>query len=136
MNSPNGVAFRDGALYVAEIDRVIRFDDIEKDLAAPPDFIVVNDEFPNDGHHGWKFIRFGPDGKLYVPVGAPCNVCETDETIYGSILRMNIDGSQLEHFADGVRNSVGFDWDPRTEELWFTDNGRDMLQGTICRQTS
>ena len=127
MNSPNGVAFRDGALYVAEINRVIRFDEIEKNLADPPNFVVVNDAFPRDGHHGWKFIRFGPDGKLYVPVGAPCNVCETDDTIYGSILRMNVDGSQLEGFADGVRNSVGFDWDPRTDELWFTDNGRDMM---------
>ena len=83
--------------------------------------------FPSDGHHGRKFIAFGPDGKLYVPVGAPCNVCEPDPDRYANIMRMNADGSGLEIFARGVRNTVGFDWHPRTKELWFTDNGRDML---------
>jgi glucose/arabinose dehydrogenase len=127
LRQPNGVAFRDGSLYVAEINRVIRFDDIEARLDDPPDPVVVNDTFPTDGHHGWKFIRFGPDGKLYVPVGAPCNVCEEEDSIYASITRMNADGSGREVFASGVRNSVGFDWHPQTDELWFTDNGRDML---------
>ncbi len=127
LNMPNGVAFRDGALYVAEVSRVLRFDNIEARLENPPQPLVVNDSFPRDRHHGWKFIRFGPDGKLYVPVGAPCNICEPGDERYASILRMNPDGSGLEVFARGIRNTVGFDWDPGTRELWFTDNGRDML---------
>ncbi len=128
---PNGVAMRGGNLYVAEVNRVIRFDDIEAHLADPPKPIVVNDKFPSDSHHGWKFIRFGPDGKLYVPVGAPCNVCLEDDPRYASIMRMNPDGSDLEVFAHGIRNTVGFDWHPVTHELWFTDNGRDMLGDDI-----
>jgi glucose/arabinose dehydrogenase len=127
LNNPNGVAFRGAALYVAEIHRVINFDDIERRLDDPPAPTVVNDTFPRDERHGWKFIRFGPDGKLYVPVGAPCNVCERDDERYASIMRMNADGSGLEVFARGVRNTVGFDWHPETGELWFTDNGRDWM---------
>ncbi len=127
LNVPNGVAFRNGSLYVAEIDRVLRFDNIETRLYDPPAPLVVNDKFPKDGHHGWKFIRFGLDGKLYVPVGAPCNICEPDGNRYAVIMRMNPDGSGLETFARGIRNSVGFDWHPKTKELWFTDNGRDWL---------
>jgi glucose/arabinose dehydrogenase len=127
LNVPNGVAFRDGALYVAEVNRVLRYDDIEADLNTPPQPVVVNDSFPRDEHHGWKFIRFGPDGRLYVPVGAPCNVCERDDERYASIMRMKPDGRELEIFAHGVRNTVGFDWHPETDELWFTDNGRDWL---------
>ncbi len=124
---PNGVAFRDGALYVAEVNRVLRYDDIEADLNNPPPPVVVNDGFPQDKHHGWKFIRFGPDGRLYVPVGAPCNVCQRADERYASIMRLKPDGSELEIFAHGVRNTVGFDWHPETDELWFTDNGRDWL---------
>lgn len=127
LRSPNGVAFRDGALYVAEIHRVLRFDNIEAQLNAPPAPVVVNASFPDKSHHGWKFIRFGPDGKLYVPVGAPCNVCEEKDPRFASIMRLAPDGSNLEVFARGVRNTVGFDWHPRTGELWFTDNGRDWL---------
>ena len=129
LSMPNGVVFHDGALYLAEIDRVLRFDDIEANLHNPPEPVVINDSFPRERHHGWKFIRLGPDGKLYVPVGAPCNVCETetDGTGTGTITRMNLDGSDLEIYAYGVRNSVGFDWHPETGELWFTDNGRDQL---------
>ncbi|HLF17835.1 MAG TPA: PQQ-dependent sugar dehydrogenase [Candidatus Omnitrophota bacterium] len=127
LNSPNGVAFKDGALYIAEIHRVIRLDNIENNLADPPQPVVVNDTFPPDTWHGWKYIRFGPDGKLYIPVGAPCNVCEKEDERYGTIMRMNADGSGLEIVAKGVRNSVGFDWHPLTNELWFTDNGRDLL---------
>jgi glucose/arabinose dehydrogenase len=127
MNAPNGVAFRDGALYVAEINRVLRYDDIEANLPDLPEPIVINDDYPSDGHHGWKFIRFGPDGRLYVPVGAPCNVCETEGSPYGKITSIAPDGSDLQVYAQGVRNSVGFDWHPETGELWFTDNGRDML---------
>lgn len=128
---PSGVAFRDGALYVAEVNRILRFDDIEKNLAAPPPPVVINDSYPNEAFHGWKFIAFGPDGKLYVPVGAPCNNCERDNTIFASITRLNADGTGREIFARGVRNTVGFDWHPTTKELWFTDNGRDLLGDEI-----
>ena len=123
---PNGVAFRDGDLFVAEINRVLRYDGVENDPARPPAPVVVNDAFPSDELHGWKFIRFGPDGLLYVPVGAPCNICETGDP-YAAIHRMQPDGSGLEIVARGVRNSVGFDWHPVTGDLWFTDNGRDLL---------
>ncbi len=128
---PNGVAFLDGSLFVAEVNRVLRFDDIESNLHNPPQPLVVNDSFPSDRHHGWKFIRFGPDGMLYVPVGAPCNVCLREDERYASIMRMRSDGSGLEVYAHGVRNTVGFDWHPDTRELWFTDNGRDMMGDDI-----
>ena len=127
LNSPNGVAFRSGSLYVAEVNRVIRYDNIETNLHSPPSPVVVNGSFPTDQSHGWKFIRFGPDDKLYVPVGGPCNVCERSDSRYASIMRMNPEGSNLEVYASGIRNSVGFDWHPVTKELWFTDNGRDWL---------
>jgi len=127
LNSPNGVAFRDGALYVAEITRILRYDGIESRLDSPPPPVVVTDRFPRQSGHGVKFIRFGPDGWLYVPVGAPCNICEPDPARQALISRIKPDGSGYEVFARGVRNSVGFDWDPHTKELWFTDNGRDML---------
>ncbi len=127
LRMPNGVAFRQGALYVAEINRVLRFDDIESHLKDPPTPIVVTDALPSDSWHGWKFIRFGPDELLYIPVGAPCNVCIKSDDRYGSILRMKPDGGVLEGFAHGVRQTVGFDWHPDTKELWFTDNGRDWL---------
>ena len=127
LREPAGVAFRNGALYVSAISRILRYDDIEKRLDSPPAPVVVSDAFPDDGHHGRKFIAFGPDGKLYVPVGAPCNICQPDPEKYTIITRINADGSGLEIVARGVRNSVGFDWHPQTKELWFTDNGRDML---------
>jgi glucose/arabinose dehydrogenase len=131
LNMPNGVAFRDGALYVAEINRILRFDQIEDHLENPGKPVVINDQLPRDRWHGWKFIAFGPDGLLYVPVGAPCNVCERDDERYASLLRMKPDGSHVEVFAKGIRNTVGFDWHPVTKELWFTDNGRDMLGDDI-----
>ena len=127
LDTPNGVAFRDDALYVAEINRILRFDGIEARLRNPPKPVVVNNSFPSDTHHGWKFIRFGPDGLLYVPVGAPCNICEPDPARYAAIFRMKPDGTALEQYARGVRNTVGFDWNPDTNELWFTDNGRDWF---------
>ena len=126
LEMPSGVAWRDGSLYVAEISKLLRFDAIDARLAQPPAPVVVNDRFPGDRHHGWKFIAFGPDGALYVPVGAPCNVCEPSER-HAVIQRMKPDGSGLETVARGVRNSVGFDWSPVDKALWFTDNGRDML---------
>ena len=126
LNMPNGVAFHDGALYVAEVGRILRFDAIEENLDKPPPAVLVTDRFPREGHHGWKFIRIGPDGWLYVPVGAPCNVCEPDAQ-HGLIARIRLDGSGYEVVARGVRNSVGFDWNPEDKSLWFTDNGRDAL---------
>lgn len=129
LDMPNGVAFRNGSLYVAEVSRVVRYDNIETSLENPPAPVVVNDKFPSDHAHGWKYIKFGPDGKLYVPVGMPCNICNMEgvDERYGTIMRMEPNGSQLEVFARGVRNTVGFAWHPVTGELWFTDNGRDWL---------
>ncbi len=127
LNTPNGVAFKDGSLYIACISTVLRLDSIESHLSNPPQPKVVYDQYPTDGHHGWKFIAFGPDGKLYVPVGAPCNICEQKNPVYATITRINTDGSGMEIFASGIRNTVGFDWHPVTKELWFTENGRDNM---------
>jgi glucose/arabinose dehydrogenase len=126
LNMPNGVAVKDGALYVAEVGKVWRYDNIEGGLPRPAKPALVYGKYPTERHHGWKFIRFGPDGWLYVPVGAPCNICDR-EPPFATITRLKSDGSAMEIFARGVRNSVGFDWDPATKELWFTDNGRDMM---------
>lgn len=131
LNSPNGVAFKDGDLYVAEISRIIKFAGIEKKLNNPGKPVVVTEDYPTETHHGWKYIAFGPDGKLYVPVGAPCNVCERKEEIFASITRINSDGTGRETFARGVRNTVGFTWHPETKDLWFTDNGRDMMGDNV-----
>jgi glucose/arabinose dehydrogenase len=127
LDQPNGVAFRNGALYVATASKLLRFDDIERQLDSPPAPVVVRDSLPNPrAGHTWKFIAFGPDDLLYMSVGAPCNVCVSPPMV-STIVRMKPDGSALEVFAEGVRNSVGFDWHPGARELWFTDNGRDML---------
>jgi glucose/arabinose dehydrogenase len=127
LTMPNGVAYRDGDLYVAEISRILKLKGIDGRLAKPPAPEVVYADFPDDTHHGWKYLRFGPDGKLYTAVGAPCNVCLKDNRIYAALVRLDPDGRNLEIFAEGARNSVGFDWHPETGELWFTDNGRDWL---------
>lgn len=128
LRMPNGVAYKNGDLYVAEVNRILRFKDIKNNLTTPK-FEVVYDGYPTDGHHGWKFIAFGPDGMLYVPVGAPCNICEKENPIYASITRLDVSkpGSKPEVYASGVRNTVGFAWHPQSKELWFTDNGRDMM---------
>lgn len=125
LDMPSGIAFRDGSLYVAAVDRVLRYDAIEDRLEHPPEPVLVTDALPDKAHHGWKYLRFGPDGLLYVPVGAPCNIC--DEPGFAQIRRMAPDGSRMETFAEGVRNSVGLVFHPQTGVLWFTDNGRDML---------
>lgn len=127
LNMPNGVAFRNGSLYVAEVNKILRYDNIEENLESVPKPIVVFDDLPSDRSHGWKYIAFGPDDKLYIPIGAPCNICEPDKELYASISRINPDGSDFEVYAKGVRNSVGFNWHPETKELWFTENGRDWL---------
>lgn len=127
LQMPNGVAFKDGSLYVAEVSKIWRFDRIEQNLSNPPKPVLITDKYPDKTHHGWKYIAFGPDGKLYVPVGAPCNVCESEDPVFNTITRINPDGSNREIVARGVRNSVGFTWHPQTKELWFTDNGRDWM---------
>ena len=127
LDTPNGIAYRDGSLYIAEIGRLLRLDGIDGRLARPPRPVVVTDQLPKEKHHGWRYIRFGPDGLLYIGIGAPCNNCLREEPIFASIARMRADGKDLEVFASGVRNTVGFDWHPKTRELWFTENGRDEL---------
>lgn len=125
LRTPNGIAFHDGDLYVAEIDRVLRYHDIESNLLDVGSPETLDIDLPAKTHHGWRYIGFGPDDKLYISIGAPCNICLEDG--FAEIIRMNPDGSERETYARGIRNSVGFAWHPETEELWFTDNGRDML---------
>jgi glucose/arabinose dehydrogenase len=127
LHMPVGVAWHKGDLYISAVHRIVKLPDIDAHLADPPAPVTVYDGFPKETHHGWKFIAFGPDDRLYVPVGAPCNICLSEDSVFASITRMNPDGSAVEIVAHGVRNSVGFDWDPRDSSLWFTDNGRDWM---------
>lgn len=133
LSVPNGVAFKKGSLYVAEVNRLLRYDNIESQLDSLPTPKVVYDDYPTEFHHGWKYIAFGPDDKLYVPVGAPCNICDStvSDKRFATITRMDADGGNREIYAHGVRNSVGFTWHPETKEMYFTDNGRDMLGDDI-----
>ena len=127
LDSPIGVTLLNGSLFVSERFRVVRFDDIAHSYDKSPPLHVVKDDFPKDAWHGEKIIKAGPDGKLYIPIGAPCNSCDRENEPHAKIHRMNPDGTQFEVYARGVRNSVGFGWHPLTQEFWFTDNGRDML---------
>ncbi|MGO4891235.1 PQQ-dependent sugar dehydrogenase [Flavobacterium sp. W21_SRS_FM6] len=137
LNMPSGLAIRDGDLYVAEVDRILKYTDIEAHYTHLPAPEVVVSGLPTEKHHGWKYIDFGPDGWLYVPIGAPCNICETtgtarfDDPRFASILRFNLSTGEKQWVAKGVRNSVGFDWHPQTQQFWFSDNGRDMLGDDI-----
>lgn len=126
LNMPNGIAVHFGSLYIAELNRITRYDDIENRLTNMPDPVFIS-SLPSERHHGWRYIGFGPDNRLYVSIGAPCNICERDNEGFAQIWRMNPDGSDSHTFVQGVRNSVGFTWHPDTGEMWFTDNGRDML---------
>src|SRR5687767_14331874 len=126
LTQPAGVAYKDGALYVFAIDKVLKFDGIAKDPNAQPKDLTAAFDLPPMQHHNWKYVAFGPDGKLYVPFGAPCNICEPAKE-YAQIRRYNADGSGKEVIATGVRNTVGFDWNPKTKDLWFTDHGRDWM---------
>lgn len=126
LKQPNGVALKNGDLYIAEISRILKIPNVDENLSKNMEFEVIYDDYPTEEHHGWKFISFGPDGKLYVPVGAPCNICDPDE-IFATITRMNDDGSNMEILHSGIRNTVGFNWHPGNQKLWFTDNGRDRL---------
>ena len=126
LTQPAGVAYKDGALYVFAIDKVLKFDGIAKSGDVKPQDLTAKFDLPPEQHHNWKYVAFGPDGKLYVPFGAPCNICEPPKE-YAQIRRYNADGSGKEVIATGVRNSVGFDWHPKTKQLWFTDHGRDWM---------
>jgi glucose/arabinose dehydrogenase len=127
LTQPNGIAFRDGSLYVFAINRVLRYDNIEDKLDNPGEPVELTEKYnlPDTVHHNWKYVAFGPDGKMYVQVGSNCNICEVNPGTHGQIRRYNADGSGQEIVARGIRNTVGFDWHPVTKELWFTDNGRD-----------
>lgn len=127
LNLPNGVAFYRGALYVAEVHRIIRFDGIAANLDHPPEPALVYDGLPREALHGTRYLRVGPDGKLYLGIGVPCNVCKPEQDVYGTLARLDRDGSHFEIIARGIRNSVGFDWQPDSGHLYFTDNGRDLL---------
>lgn len=143
LRQPSGLAFRNGSLYVAEIPRILRYDDIEDRLEDPPEPVVVSDALPGAGHHGWRYLKFSPDGVLHVSVGAPCNVCDgvplksrggwggADPELFASIARVNLETGEIEPYAFGIRNSVGFDWHPGTGYLVFTDNGRDMMGDNV-----
>jgi glucose/arabinose dehydrogenase len=127
LNLPVGVAFRDADLYISAVSRILRIRNAERQASAKFEIETVLDTLPGETHHGWKFIAFGPDGKLYIPVGAPCNICAPEPDRYALIARLDLNSDKLEVVARGVRNTVGFDWHPQTRQLWFTDNGRDML---------
>jgi len=126
LRMPVGVAFRNGDLYISAVSRILVLRDIEQHLDDPPEPAVVTDRYPSATQHGWKFIAFGPDGKLYVPIGAPCNICDPGHG-YAKLTRINVDGSDRQDVAYGIRNTVGFAWQPGTGQLWFTDNGRDLM---------
>lgn len=125
LEMPNGIAFHKGSLYVAEVSRILRFDRIEDNLSNPPKPVVIRSDLPTETHHGWRYIAFGPDGRLYIAIGAPCNVCLKEN--FGQIRSMNADGTDERVEAKGIRNSVGFSWHPKTKKLWLTDNGRDWM---------
>jgi glucose/arabinose dehydrogenase len=133
LNMPSGLTYRDGDLYVAEVSKIHKFAKIDETYANSPKSEVVISGLPSEKHHGWKNISFGPDGWLYVPIGAPCNVCETqndgkfNDPRFASILKFDLNNKKHEYVARGVRNSVGFDWHPSSKQFWFSDNGRDWM---------
>ena len=132
LNLPSGIAWRDGDLYVGAVNQILRYADLDNRLDNPPEAEVIKDDLPSDRHHGWKYLAFGPDGMLYIPVGAPCNICLSENPVYAAISRMDVTKpDELEIIANGVRNTVGFDFHPETGNLWFTDNGRDWLGDEI-----
>jgi len=137
LNMPSGLTIKEGDLYVAVVSQIVKYPNIEQTFRNLPAPEVVIDGLPDKSHHGWKYIAFGPDGWLYLPVGAPCNICETnggenfDNPEFASILKYNLQTKERKWVAKGVRNSVGFDWHPQSKQMWFSDNGRDMLGDDI-----
>ena len=138
LTQPDGLAFRDRLLFVFAINKVYRYDKIEDNLDKLPEPVELTKAYdlPDTIHHNWKYVAFGPDGKMYVQVGANCNICEINPGVHGQIRRYNADGTGMEIVARGVRNTVGFDWHPVTKELWFTDNGRDWAGNAGPRTSS
>lgn len=124
---PTGLAYRDNTLYFSTVSKIFKLPGIDENLLTPPSPVLVTDQLPDKDQHGWKYLGFGPDGKLYVPVGAPCNSCDEDKAGFATLRRMNPDGTKMEIIARGIRNTVGFTWHPKSGELWFTDNGRDWM---------
>ena len=131
LNEPSGLALANGDLYIAAVSRVLRVNDIEDHLKANPEFDVVTDTLPKKAHHGWKYIKFGEDGMLYVPVGAPCNICLSEDKRFATMLRMDPTTGATEIIAEGLRNVVGFAWHPESKDLWVSNNGRDILGDDI-----
>lgn len=127
LSMPSGLVWHQGSLFVGALDRVLRWDNIDNHLDLPGDPVVVADNLPDKKHHGWKYLSMGPDNALYVPVGAPCNICLSDDSRFASILRMDPKTGDTSIFAAGVRNTVGMAWHPDTQQMHFSDNGRDML---------
>ena len=125
LNMPNGLAFHNGSLYIADVDRILRLDNIENNLAKPPQPVLIRDDLSSNTHHGWRYIAIGPDERFYIALGAPCNICKEGD--YAQIRSMKLDGSDERIEAKGIRNSVGFAWHPQSKKLWFSDNGRDWL---------
>ena len=131
LKMPTGIAIHQGDLYIAALNRILRIDDIADTYGDSPTPVLVTDDLPNNRHHGWKYLSFGPDGHLYFNVGAPCNICKREEEIFASIARLELNTGNTEVYAHGVRNSVGFAWHPTTQEMWFSDNGGDMMGDDI-----
>ena len=131
LRMPNGVTVLNGALYVGALKQLLRWKNPSQNLANMPTPEVLRGDMPKERHHGWRYLKAGPDGKLYMAIGAPCNVCKKPNPIFATIIRMNADGGEQEIIARGVRNSVGMDWHPQTSELYFNENGRDMLGDDI-----
>ncbi|MGA8748930.1 MAG: PQQ-dependent sugar dehydrogenase, partial [Pseudolabrys sp.] len=127
---PNGLAYHNGTLYIAELSQISKIDNVEANLDKPSKPTVIYNDLPKDEAHGWKFIAIGPDNKLYVPVGQPGNNVLHDKD-HGQIRRINLDGTGAEVIAKGVRNTVGFDWNPVNKQLYFSDNGRDWLNEDV-----
>lgn len=130
LKRPSGIAYKDGALYVADIDKILKFDDIDNKLNNPTSEVFF-DDLPSDRHHGWKFLRFSKQGDLIIPVGAPCNVCEAPTNKHSRLFSLDMKSKELTEIASGIRNTVGFDFHPQTGELWFSDNGADMMGDDI-----
>ena len=129
LTMPTGIAIRDGDLYVGAVNKLLVYRDIDQTLKSNPEPFTLYDELPKETHHGWKYLGFSPEDNLFFNVGAPCNVCQEENPWFATIMSLDLDREPLqpEIFASGVRNTVGFAWHPRTDELWFTDNGRDLL---------
>ncbi len=128
---PSGVTVRDGDLYIGALNRIIKVPDVQNNLHVDPPSVEITNALPDKSHHGWKYIKFGPDGALYVPVGAPCNVCLSEDERFATLLRMDVSDGSTEVWAHGIRNTVGFAWHPADGRLWFSDNGRDMMGDDI-----